>query len=623
MTQLWIYCCTVLTCAGWLLSALHSLNGVGYAVTLGVAAICGWLLRKKLGFEFQLNKMTVRLRRWRRRLFPMAFLTLASLIILGGIIHPPVNYDGLAYRVPRVLHWLAEGQWHWIHTDFGRLNTRATGTEWVSAPMLLFTGSVRPLVLIGIVSFLLLPGLVFSVLRQLGVGGRAAWHWMWLAPTGYCFVTQAGGIGNDLFGATLALASWSWALRASKTKALRDVAWAILGIALMTGAKPSNIPLALPGLLALWPARVVIGRHPLALATLLLVAALSSFLPMALLNQYHCGDWTGAKAEGSWLAKGDPRVTLPGNAVLLFTQNFVPPVFPMAKKWNEIAPKLWPGNFHQKMKSNFEDMGADMMLPDMQNEEAAGFGLGLCSLLLFSLAATIFNRSPAPNSVSEKNKWNQFIRLSPLASGFVYFWKATLGTTGRIFSPYYLFFLPLLLNSHQHNQLTRRRWWRGLALAVFSVAALLVVITPSRPLWPAKTIVSKLLESRPNNALLNRALTVYTIYGQRAEGLAPVRAQLPADATKVGFVTFDDLETTLWYPFGQRSFVHITREDTRADVDRMGLHYAILNGEWFPTLTRLEVSEWLKKFDATIVTQMPLRTRAARQEFTWYIVRFN
>ena len=49
----------------------------------------------------------------------------------------------LAYRTPRVLHWLAAGHWYWIHTEFERLNTRTAGFEWVTAPLLLFSGTDR------------------------------------------------------------------------------------------------------------------------------------------------------------------------------------------------------------------------------------------------------------------------------------------------------------------------------------------------------------------------------------------------------------------------------------------------------------------------------------------------
>ncbi len=74
-----------------------------------------------------------------RRIFPLAFLVLGGMAILGGFLYAPNNYDALAYRVPRVLHWLAAGQWHWIDTVFLRLNPRGAGIEWLSAPMIAFT----------------------------------------------------------------------------------------------------------------------------------------------------------------------------------------------------------------------------------------------------------------------------------------------------------------------------------------------------------------------------------------------------------------------------------------------------------------------------------------------------
>jgi hypothetical protein len=141
-------------------------------------------------------------------------LILAALAILGGVLHAPNNYDALAYRVPRVLNWLAEGQWHWIHTGFVRLNTRACGIEWLSAPLIAFTRTDRWIFVINAVSFLLLPGLIFSLFRRVGVNARVAWHWMWLAPSGYCFVLQAGSIANDMFSAIFALAAVDYALRA-------------------------------------------------------------------------------------------------------------------------------------------------------------------------------------------------------------------------------------------------------------------------------------------------------------------------------------------------------------------------------------------------------------------------
>ena len=110
-----------------LLSALHQLNVRGYAAAflLGLAVV--WTLRERVLPENVWGWNLRKQRRRFRRAFPLGFLIVASLAILGGAIHPPSNYDALAYRIPRVLHWLAEGRWHWIYTDFARVNTRACG----------------------------------------------------------------------------------------------------------------------------------------------------------------------------------------------------------------------------------------------------------------------------------------------------------------------------------------------------------------------------------------------------------------------------------------------------------------------------------------------------------------
>ena len=234
---IWIWLCAYLNCAGWTLSALHRLNAGGYAValTLGLAAVLVW--KQKSGAPLYPKIHSQKFLRRFRRGFPLGFLVLAALAFLGGALHPPTNYDALAYRLPRVLHWLAAGQWHWIHSAFDRLNNRSCGIEWVSAPVLALLKSDRPLFLINFISFLLLPGLVFGVFTRLGVGRRVAWHWMWLAPTAYGFVLQAGSIGNDLFGAVFALAAVDFALRAKNTGLAAAFFTSVLAAALMTSAK--------------------------------------------------------------------------------------------------------------------------------------------------------------------------------------------------------------------------------------------------------------------------------------------------------------------------------------------------------------------------------------------------
>ena len=624
MAAIWIWLCAYLNCAGWILSALHALNRTGYAIVLAVGIGCLLIWRARIGPPVWPRFQPRKLRRRFSRFFPAAFLVVTMLVILGGVLHAPSNYDALAYRMPRILHWLAAEQWHWIHTDFQRLNARAVGYEWVATPILLFTHSLRPVFLIGAVSFLLLPGLVFSLFTRLGVRPRVAWHWMWIAPTGYCFSLQAGGIGNDIFGAVFALAAFDFALRTRRSGKFQDAILACLAAGLLTGAKASNIPLVLPGALALLPCWRLFFARPLTTLATAAAALLISFLPSALMNMKHCGDWTGTRAE-QYAYIGPPSVTIPGNVIILTLQNFAPPVFPMASRWNAVAPGLMPAEFRGRMKQTFEPSGANLALSELQNEEFAGLGFGVSMLVVVSGVAggwSVHHRA-AGSAGAIKNAGQQWLRFAPWLAALGYCAKATIGTAARIFTPYYLLLLPALLASPGQVSVCRSRWWRFCAACVFGLAAVLVIVTPSRPLWPAQTILSALVSSHPGNQSLQRALTVYSVYSIRADGLAPVRERLPADALTVGLVTFDDLETSLWRPFGKRRFVHIVPGDTREDLLRQGIEYVVLNGEWFPGHEGMTVEDWVQRFGGTIEATVPLRLRAGRETFNWHIVRLK
>ena len=295
LVLLWIWCCAYLNCAGWTLSALQQLNARGYAMVLAFGAIALLVWRKQNAPQiFPKIRWQTKIRRFRKP-FPLAFLILAVMAFLGGAIYSPTNYDALSYRVPRVLHWLAAGQWHWIHTIFPRLNQRCCGIEWVSAPFLALLKSDRLLFLINFACYLFFPGLVFSVFTRLGVRRRVAWHWMWIVPTGYCYLAQAGSIGNDLFGAVFVLAAMDFALRAKTSGSARDFFVSVLAAALMTSAKPSNLPLLLPWALAMLPSLGLLWRRPVQTVAVGLVALAASYVPSAALNWHYCGDWTGAK----------------------------------------------------------------------------------------------------------------------------------------------------------------------------------------------------------------------------------------------------------------------------------------------------------------------------------------
>ena len=95
----------------------------------------------------------------------------------------------------------------------------------------------------------------------------------------------------------------------------------------------------------------------------------------------------------------------------------------------------------------------------------------------------------------------------------------------------------------------------------FILAIALEVLIPGRPLWPAQTVLAKLKASHPTSALIAQSEAVYSTYARRADCFAPLVAALPTDASIFGLVTFDDPETSLWWPLVLAA--HRTRHSRR------------------------------------------------------------
>jgi hypothetical protein len=610
MVLLWVWFCAYLNCAGWVLSAIHQLNAGGYAIVL-LLWFAGLFVWKQKTSTQIFPRPCHKFRRRFRRPFPLAFLILAAMAFLGGALHPPANYDALAYRVPRVLNWLAANQWHWIHTIFDRLNNRSCGIEWVSAPFIALFKTDRFLFLINVISFLFLPGLVFSVFTRLGVRRRVAWHWMWVVPTGYCFVLQAGSLANDLFGVPFALAAVDFALRAETSSSSRDFFASILAAAMMTSGKMSNLPLLLPWAIAILPSVKLIFRWPVKTFVVCALAVFASALPTAVLNVKFSNDWSGA-------GLGRPGVKNPvvlrtgANTVLLTIENFVPPVFPLADRWNQVMEKNLPPELEKRLAQIIEWPGCTFSLEQMQIEENAGLGFGVCALLLASVAAAAFERR---RGFRAESTWLKLVRWSPVISLLAVMTQSGVSSPTRTIPPYYVLLIPILLVCAGHERLVAQRWWRLSALTVFFMAAMLLILQPARPLFPVQTILGK-MKNPPA-----RVREVYSVYHERWDAFAPARAALPPDVKVLGLVTHDDPETSLWRPFGTRRIEHVCPQDTAADLKARGIEFVLVKPDIFGRQFDGAADDWIKRMNVQVVEKIPLNLRASTGTLDWYLVR--
>ncbi len=646
LVRIWVWVSVLASLAGWLLSALGQLNRLGYAAFAGVVAVCLWLGRKLLAWDppgrgLNWRKIRARFRRW----LPAGFLGLAFLVFLGSALYPPTTHEGLSCRVPRVLHWLAEGHWHWIHTPNIRMDNRPCNLEWLGAPLLLFTRSDRGLFLINFIPWLFMPGLIFSVLTRLGVRSRVAWHWMWLLPTGYNFLLQAGSLGNDTTPAVYALAAVDFGLRAWSSRRARDLWVSVLSAAFLTGTKVSNLPLLLPWAILIFPLLPLLRRRLAATLALVLLAASVSFLPTAGLNSRYCGDWSGLKLEHAVTALKKPLVGIWGNALLML-KNFAPPFFPFARSWNQSVLSILPHGLADPMVANFEPGFHN--LGELPIEDGAGVGFGISWLLTISLVAGwaggIFGTRERRNQGSQGRSppariaagssadltgsrqippWlRRLVLLAPWVSLLVYCSKAALMDFPRHISGYYALLLPLLLLGAWQAVIVRRRWWRVLAGGVLLLAVPVVVLTPGRPLWPAQTVLSKLVALKPDQPLLKRALTVYSVYDVRSDPLADVRALLPPGLQVVGFMgTPDDIDISLWRPFGTRKVKHILVGDSPEQIRERQIQYAVV-GEVSLQEKNTSLTDWQKRTGAELVGGVIATASVSQGPRHWYLVRF-
>jgi len=601
--------------AGWTLSALHQLNATGYALAFVpfFAAVGLWLRKNP---NTNASPLAAKLKHRLSRPFPFSFLVLAALAFLGGALCPPNNFDGLVYRTPRVLHWMAENRWHWIHTHFGTLNSRTAGFEWITAPLFAFFKTDRIEFLINATCFLFLPGRVFATLTRFGVCARAGYYWMWIYPTAYGFLLQAGSIGNDMFCALWPIAAFEFALRARHNTRIEWVWFSILAAALMTSSKAFNILLLPAWGIAVLPTLQLLLQRPLASIGVAIFAAIVSLIPTALLNIHYCGDWTGLTVEPVLLDNGPPPFNLAVNSILLLVQNFAPPIFPFSTAWDRFVAQIIPTATAARLDHFFEPDAARFRIPELQAEESAGLGFGVCVLLFLILLRqfSMRSRTSVKNFFSHRN----LIALAALAGAAIYMAKSGLYAPARYLLPLYFPILVPIIALPAAASLTRKPWWRAAALATFGIAAAILIISPARPLWPAETVLRNI--NQKSSPLLQRAALVYSLYRDRADLLRPIRETLPTNARTVGLISLTIPETSLWRPFGSRRVLHIRREDSPEFLRARGIDYVVIGPNIMGQVFKSTPQEWARRNNGDIIQQFRIQTVARGAPTDWVLI---
>jgi len=594
--------------AGWGLSAVGQLNRGGYLVALLLFLGTLFCWRRTLREPSTRPVFLVRRSTYARGL-PRAWLALTILAFIGGVLSAPDNFDYLTYRFPRVLHWWWDDRWTWLHTPEDRQNASAIGMEWLMAPLLVLFRTDRLFFLINFVSFLFLPGLIFSVFRQAGVAGRVAWSWMWLLPGGFCFILQAASMGNDSFAAVYFLAALHYARRARNGSTLALVL-SILSIALVTGAKASNIPLIVPWLAVLWMQgrRVLAAVRTTPLVAVALVGIIASFLPIGVINILHTGSYTGDPSNVRRLQTANPVIGVVGNSLQVGLGNLAPPVWPHEFKWphqDEIQAAIQSHGFPR-----FGLTGVPF-----QVDETAGIGPGV---LLLSILGAIYGLRRRIAQPRRPGAW--LLAGSVLVAWLGYMSKMGSEAGQRLVAVYYVAgILALLVVLPVNGLAIHRAGWRLLAAVTMLMAFPLVILSPARPILPVPWIDAALRLARVPAAVIEHLDEGYRLRAQRRDELHDLRQAIPADQHAIGVMGSDDEPAvSLWLPFGSRGTVELFPNDPGPAARH--LRYVAVSSDRLRQ-DNVQLDDLLKKWSLEIVAQQPLRYTLRRGTQTWYLLR--
>jgi hypothetical protein len=345
-----------------------------------------------------------------------------------------------------------------------------------------------------------------------------------------------------------------------------------------------------------------------------------SHLPTAVLNQHFNGDWNGYGPHTNALRIHSPVASMVASTLRLSAQTLQPPLLPRAHAFDGRLVAMLPYQVRSLLQLDFPQF--ELQLGELPQEEVSGLGLGVCLLLMASLLGRFFWRE---RRLPQDNSGQARTATLVMASSWVAFllYRSPVGCepTARLLAPYFSLLLPSFLGQPGNERLIRKPWWQWAALVSVASTAFVVILTPSRPLWPASTALAKLRSRWPESGQLARVQEVYSVYRERNDLLGPLRNCLPLGAMKVGIVASeDDSEYALWRPFGLRTVTELGgtrpwKEETSGLIWVVG-KTSLLNPRYGSSLEQIRLS-----CGAQIVATKLITSKVRDGPEQWFVMR--
>jgi hypothetical protein len=113
---------------------------------------------------------------------------------------------------------------------------------------------------------------------------------------------------------------------------------------------------------------------------------------------------------------------------------------------------------------------------------------------------------------------------------------------------------------------------------------------------------------------------VYSVYRERAHAFEPALALTLPEVKRLGMVTFDDPEATLWRPYGSRRILHVCSGDDANWLRANGIEYVWINTHAFQRLFNGPLGGWLQRVNGRRLQTIQLNLRAGQEAIPWILV---
>jgi hypothetical protein len=311
-----------------------------------------------------------------------------------------------------------------------------------------------------------------------------------------------------------------------------------------------------------------------------------------------------------------PWIGLVGNVAQSLAQNFSPPILPNARALDATLQSLIPFDIHETLRHNFEG-GFTFGLGELPTEASGlGFGISFCLLL-----ASIMSLNQWPIYWHTCNLRTRIFLITGPLSLVWFFSQTSLAGISRVVLPYFPIALAFILAASSWHRLHRSRLFRLSVFLNLFLAILTIVIDPSRPLWPAKVLLSNSTSSQFLEKLRSRALSVYTHYGSRSDVFSPLRSLLPAAVSEVGFFNGgDDPVSSLWKPYGSLIVREVTPKDNFTSLQARGLNYIFAGERGLRENLSQTIEQWTTDLHGSIVASAILYPAVSRGPERWVLI---